>query len=66
MSNNIETVDKLFDYAIELERAAETLYRQMGKLFVQQRDVVQYWEHYADEERGHASYLERTKAGVSA
>ena len=66
MSNKPETVDQLFDYAIELERAAETLYRQMGKLFAHQHDVAQYWEHYADEERGHASYLERTKAGVSA
>ena len=66
MSNKPETVDKLFDYAIELERAAETLYRQMGKMFAHQPDVARYWDHYADEERGHASYLERTKAGVSA
>ncbi len=64
MSNNTETVSKLFDYAIELEKAAETLYRQMGKMFAHNHDVATFWEHYADEERGHAAYLERTKEGV--
>jgi rubrerythrin len=64
MSNDTETVGKLFDYAIELEKASETLYRQMGKMFSHTPEIVQYWEHYADEERGHASYLENIRKGM--
>jgi hypothetical protein len=64
MSNNLETVGKLFDYAIELEKAAETMYRRLGKLFAYAHDVEQFWNHFADEERGHASYLERIRQGV--
>lgn len=64
MSNDTETVGKLFDYAIELEKASETLYRQVGKMFAHNHDIVQFWEHYADEERGHASYLENIRKGM--
>ncbi len=64
MSNNLETVATLFDYAIQLEKAVETMYRQLGKLFAQDHDVVKFWNHFADEERGHASYLERIRKGV--
>jgi hypothetical protein len=64
MSKNPETVGQLFDYAIELEKAAETIYRQMGKMFAQARDVEQFWSHFADEERGHAAYLERIRQSV--
>jgi rubrerythrin len=64
MSNDTETVGKLFNYAIELEKVAETLYRQMGKMFAHNHDIVQFWEHYADEERGHASYLENIRKGM--
>ena len=66
MSNSTETVGKLFDYAIELERAAETLYRQLEKMFAHYPEVALFWKHYADEENGHASYLERIRAGVDA
>jgi len=34
MSNSTETIGKLFDYAIELEKATEILYRQMGKMLL--------------------------------
>ncbi len=64
MSNSTETIGKLFDYAIELEKVTEILYRQMGKMFAHNHDVEQFWMHIADEERGHASYLERIRAGV--
>ena len=64
MSNNTETVGKLFEYAIELEKAAETLYRKLEEMFAPYPEVALFWKHYADEEHGHASYLERIRAGV--
>jgi hypothetical protein len=64
MSKNPETIGQLFDYAIDLEKATETLYRQMGKMFTHAHDVEQFWSHFADEERGHAAYLERVRQGV--
>jgi len=66
MSDNKETLGKLFEYAIELEKAAETLYNQMAKMFAHHPDVAKFWSHYANEEKGHASFLERIKSGVSA
>lgn len=66
MSNSTETVGNLFDYAIELERAAEILYRQLEKMFAHYPEVALFWKHYADEENGHASYLGRIRAGVDA
>lgn len=66
MSNNTDTVGKLFEYAIELERATETLYRKLEGMFVQYPEVALFWKHYADEENGHASYLERIRTGVDA
>jgi len=66
MSNNTETVDKLFEYAIKLENDSEYLYRQLENMFSQYPDVALFWKRYADEEKGHASYLERTRAGVDS
>jgi hypothetical protein len=60
-----ETVDTLFDYAIELEKAAEDLYRNMAQLFSTEPKVVRFWEQYANEERGHAAYLERVRKAMS-
>lgn len=64
MSNNTETVGNLFEYAIELERAAENLYRKLEEKFSLYPEVALFWNHYADEESGHASYLERIRDGV--
>jgi len=61
-----ETVDVLFDYAIELENAAESLYENMAALFSHEPNVKQFWLQYAKEERGHASYLERVRKAMSA
>jgi rubrerythrin len=66
MTSTTETVAKLFEDAITLERAAETLYRQLEKMFAGCPEVARFWKHYADEESGHASYLERVRAGVGA
>ena len=66
MSNNAETVGKLFEHAINLENGAETLYRNFGKIFSHYPEVARFWERYADEEKGHAAYLKRIQAGVDA
>jgi rubrerythrin len=64
MSNSIETVGKLFEYAIKLEEDSEYLYRQLGNMFSQYPDIALFWKRYADEEKGHAVYLERLRAGL--
>ncbi len=66
MSDNTETIGELFEYAIALEWAAETLYRQLEKMFVHYPEVALFWKHYADEEHGHATYLGRMKARMDA
>ena len=62
MFEKAETVEELFGYAIELERAAETLYKQLQKIFAEYPEVASFWKLYADEEKGHAEYLARVKA----
>lgn len=57
-----ETVGKLFESAIELERAAESLYRQLERMFSNYPEVALFWKNYANEERGHAEYLERIRS----
>jgi rubrerythrin len=64
--NNTGTVGALFEYAIQLEKDAEKLYRKFAGMFLDHPEVTRFWEHYADEEKGHASYLERIQAGVDA
>jgi rubrerythrin len=64
MSHNKETVGELFEYAIALEKAAETVYTEFGNMFAHSPEVAAFWRSYADEERGHASYLERIKGKV--
>jgi rubrerythrin len=61
----METVGRLFEYAIELERAPEIIYRQLEKMFSNHPEVALFWKHYADEERGHAEFLERIREGVA-
>jgi rubrerythrin len=66
MLNNAETetVGKLFEYAIELERATESLYKQLERMFSNYPEVALFWKNYANEERGHAEYLERIRNGI--
>jgi len=66
MSSNTETVAKLFENAIALERAAKTLYQQLEKMFSSYPEVALFWKQYAEEEEGHASYLEHIRAKVEA
>jgi rubrerythrin len=64
MLEKVETVDNLFGYAITLEKAAETLYKQLQKMFAEYPEVASFWKLYADEESGHAEYLTRIRAQV--
>jgi rubrerythrin len=64
MSDKVETVDKLFEYAIALEKAAQTLYKHLQKIFAEYPEVESFWKQYADEENGHAEYLARIRAQV--
>jgi bacterioferritin (cytochrome b1) len=64
MTGNLETISELFECAIALERAAETLYKQLEKMFSHYPEVALFWKQYAEEEYGHATYLERTKARI--
>lgn len=68
MLNNTETetVSKLFEYAIELEKGLEALYKQLERMFSNYPDVALFWKKYADEECGHAEYLERIRDGLDA
>ncbi len=60
------TVDALFEMAIAIERSAETLYRGLQAKFAHIPEVAAFWEMYANEETGHASYLESIRAELSA
>jgi len=64
MTNNPESVGKLFEHAIELERAAQSLYSQFENKFSNYPDVALFWKKYALEEDGHAAYLERIGSEV--
>ncbi|HZU87272.1 MAG TPA: hypothetical protein VFF78_07300 [Anaerolineaceae bacterium] len=57
---------ELFDYAIQLEKASQALYLGLADLFAHQADVSHFWKQYANEERGHADYLARLRAGMDA
>lgn len=56
-----EYISDLFRHAINLERSAETLYKGMAELFSREPAVRKFWEQYANEENGHALYLERVR-----
>jgi hypothetical protein len=64
MSNTAVTVNDLFEQAIGLEKAMEALYQEFEKMFAPYPEAAHFWHHYADEENGHAAYLERIKAKV--
>jgi rubrerythrin len=55
---NTETTAELFKMAIAAEEAAEELYFGFGERFAHHQDVVAFWRKYAEEEVGHARWLE--------
>ena len=64
--STIETTAELFEEAIALEKGAEELYRRLARMFSEHPDVEKFWLRYAEEERGHASYLGRIRDRLPA
>ncbi len=60
------TANDLFNKAIALEQAAETFYRRLAKMFAHEADVAKFWTQLADEERGHASFLNQVRGKLPA
>ena len=52
------TVSDLIGLAIQIENTCKTLYEGMEKKFVHTPEIATYWHHLANEEAGHARWLE--------
>jgi rubrerythrin len=59
MSDRHQSVRILFEYAIAAEHYARELYREFERLFTADPRVAAFWQRYAAEETGHATWLER-------
>ena len=44
--------------AAQAERMAEKVYHEIGARFIQVPELAAYWNRYADEEAGHARWME--------
>ncbi|MBN2002228.1 MAG: hypothetical protein JXA21_02625 [Anaerolineae bacterium] len=62
---SFETIEDMFQLAINVERLAKTLYLGLEDMFADHPEVAHFWHHYADEEEGHAAWLEQTLARLS-
>ncbi len=58
-------VAKLFEMAIDAERAAEALYHGLAAKFAHQPEVADFWNSYAAEEDKHARWLARIRDDLS-
>ena len=52
------TVSDLIGLAIQIENTCKTLYEGMEKKFFHTPEIATYWHHLANEEAGHARWLE--------
>lgn len=55
------SVDRLFEEAIALERAAKKHYRYFSDLFAHYAEIADFWKMMAEEEEGHALKLESVR-----
>ena len=53
------TVEDLLTLAIQIEKLCERMYRRMEGMFPSEPQVAAFWRNYADEEAGHARWLEK-------
>jgi len=60
----MQTVDELFEAAIGLEHSMAQLYQRFADHFSHHPQVASFWRRYADEEHGHAVYLEHIRSGM--
>ena len=63
--NNTATIAELLEKAIAVERGSEEFYRRLAAMFPDQQEVARFWLRYADEEKGHATYLVRMRERMS-
>lgn len=64
--NSQAPVDELISMAISAELTARDLYLQLEKMFAPHTDVALFWKRYADEEAGHARWLEQLRQRLTA
>jgi rubrerythrin len=64
MANTSYTIGDLIELAIALERSNESYYRGLQEKFSHSPDVREFWQAYADEEDGHARWLEQLRERV--
>lgn len=60
------TIGTIFELAISLEQAAECFYSGLAVRFAHEPQVATFWKKYADEEAGHARWLEKLRTGLDA
>ena len=56
------TLNDLFEMAIVAERGAQEVYTRMAGMFPDHPDVARFWQRYAAEEAGHATWLTNLRA----
>jgi rubrerythrin len=59
------SVEELFDLAIGMEKAAESLYGELAVKFAHEEEVAAFWKAYAKEEAAHARWLEQIKGKLA-
>jgi hypothetical protein len=57
----VGTIAELLEIAITAERNSERLYDSMSQMFIRFPEVALFWEHYANEEAGHARWMEHLR-----
>ncbi len=66
MTETPYTIGNLIELAVALERSNEAYYRGLQEKFSHSPEVANFWQAYADEEVGHARWLEQLKERVKA
>ena len=64
VANTVGTIGALMDLAIQAERNAEWLYDAIGRRFIDHPEVARFWMNYANEEAGHARWMENLRERV--
>ncbi len=62
---SVETVEIMFQMAIGVERIAKELYLGLEQRFADYPNVARFWHKYANEEEGHATWLEQALSRLS-
>lgn len=62
---NQSTIAVLFELGLALEQKAESFYRRLAQMFPHEAEISRFWKQYADEEAGHARFLQNLRAGLS-